>query len=187
MLFFLLEFLLGKLCFSTPLLTISGKKFEKIEIPKETIELFEDPNVCIICYSEKISISNKAQFTCGHVFCLNCVKNHLRTSITNGKVLVINCLIGGCVRNFTDEEIKNYMDAELFYKYRRFKLSQLRFVNFNRNYVNCPFPDCDEILEFDPLIHEDPKLECENRHKFCAICKTVDWHKGKCANVFIFK
>ena len=58
----------------------------KIEIPSETLDLFDDPDVCRICFAEKITQNNKAEFACGHKFCRKCVSNHLTTSITNGKV-----------------------------------------------------------------------------------------------------
>jgi hypothetical protein len=97
--------------------------------------------------------------------------------------MTIKCLMGGCPRLFTDEEIKTYIDGDTFYKYRRFKLAQLKFNNLNKNYVNCPYPDCEDILEYDQVIHEDPMIECENKHQFCAKCKSVGWHRGTCDNV----
>jgi hypothetical protein len=60
-------------------------KYE-VDIPKETLDLFEDPNVCTICFSERIEENNKAQFSCGHKFCRLCVINHLIININNGKV-----------------------------------------------------------------------------------------------------
>lgn len=58
----------------------------KVDISKETLELFEDPEVCRICFSEILTTSNRAQFACGHKFCKTCVTNHLSVNITNGKV-----------------------------------------------------------------------------------------------------
>jgi hypothetical protein len=61
-------------------------QLHKVDIPKETLELFEDPEVCRICFSEVLNTNNKAQFACGHKFCKTCVTNHLSINITNGKV-----------------------------------------------------------------------------------------------------
>jgi hypothetical protein len=58
----------------------------EIDIPQETLDLFEDPEVCLICFAEKVSGNNKAQFACGHKFCKACVINHLNTNINNGRV-----------------------------------------------------------------------------------------------------
>lgn len=57
-----------------------------IDIPPETLDLFDDPDVCRICFSEKITTNNQAQFACGHKFCRKCVTNYLTNAIMNGKV-----------------------------------------------------------------------------------------------------
>ena len=62
-------------------------EFGKIEIPKETLDLFDDPNICRICFSEKVNPNNISQISCGHYFCDNCIKTHITTSIVNGKVI----------------------------------------------------------------------------------------------------
>lgn len=59
-----------------------------IEISKETLELFEDPDICYICYGERITENNKVQLDCGHKFCKNCIVNHLKINILNGKVII---------------------------------------------------------------------------------------------------
>lgn len=60
----------------------------RIEIDRETLNLFEDPNICTICYSEKMLDSKKVEFACGHKFCRKCVTNHITTSINNGRVFI---------------------------------------------------------------------------------------------------
>ncbi len=59
---------------------------KKIDIPSETLCLFEDPDICKICCTVKVVQSNKAEFACGHKFCRKCVTNYLTNSINNGKV-----------------------------------------------------------------------------------------------------
>lgn len=61
-------------------------KLLQVEIPQETLDLFEDPDVCTICYGESTAGTNRAQFSCGHKFCKTCVYNHLNININNGKV-----------------------------------------------------------------------------------------------------
>jgi hypothetical protein len=63
---------------------------EKVNIPKETLDQFDDPDICRICFAEKIGISNKALFSCEHVFCRNCVFSYLTNNINSGKVRKIN-------------------------------------------------------------------------------------------------
>jgi hypothetical protein len=61
-------------------------KFQQIDIPQETLDLFENPEVCTICFGEAAVGNNKAQFSCGHKFCKTCVSSHLNININNGKV-----------------------------------------------------------------------------------------------------
>jgi hypothetical protein len=59
-------------------------------------------------------------------------------------------------------------------------------INQNINYINCPYPDCEDILE-SPQDPKDSMIECTLGHQFCAKCKTVGWHIiGKCKSVSIF-
>lgn len=83
---------------------------------------------------------------------------------------------------FTEEEIKLYVDQTVFSKYKKFKVAQLRLNNLSKNYINCPTPDCEEAIEFD-VTEEDTFMKCDLGHQFCAKCKTVGWHKGKCTDV----
>ena len=97
---------------------------------------------------------------------------------------MIKCLYGGCPKTFVDDEIKVYVTVDIFKKYRKFKISQLKLNHPDKNYVNCPFPDCEEILDMESVPESDSMIECNLGHKFCAKCKTVGWHKkGNCSNV----
>jgi hypothetical protein len=102
---------------------------------------------------------------------------------------MIKCLYGGCPKTFIDEEVKNFVSPEVFKKYRKFKISQMKLNNPDKNYVNCPHPDCEEILDVDvdgdaAQNEEEMLMECGYGHKFCARCKTEGWHKKKdCKNV----
>jgi hypothetical protein len=98
---------------------------------------------------------------------------------------MIKCLYGGCPKTFIDEEIKEFVDHNLFMKYRKFKFSQMRLSNSERNYINCPIPDCEELLDIDSFEQGQIKLECSEGHKFCSKCMTPGWHQGgsTCKNV----
>ena len=159
------------------------KKFDfgKIEIPKETLLLFESPDVCRICFSNKINPNNKAQISCGHFFCDNCIKTYLTNKIINGQVLDIKCLLGGCPKRYTDEEIEENVSEEVFKKYKKFKNIQIKLTNPNKLYIDCPFPDCEEIV--DCTNPESDFVECNNHHIFCYKCHKLGKHeKGKCLN-----
>ena len=61
-------------------------KFPNINFPRETLDDFEDPNICRICFSNKLNTSPKASFSCAHEFCQKCVFGYLKNKIENGKV-----------------------------------------------------------------------------------------------------
>jgi hypothetical protein len=78
-----------------------------------------------------------------------------------------------------------YVDENLWKKYRRFMIQQIKLNDKEATMMNCPYPDCDEICQIDPL-GKQIFVECENTHRFCSKCKTVGWHReGVCENVNI--
>jgi len=99
--------------------------------------------------------------------------------------MLIMCLYGGCPKLFSDEEVKILVTEEAFVKYKKYKVAQLRLANHNTNYINCPYPDCEDLME-SPQDVKDSMVQCEFGHKFCTRCKTIGWHKiGKCKKVII--
>ena len=101
---------------------------------------------------------------------------------------MIKCLYGGCPKTFVDEEVKEFVTPEIFYKYRKFKLTQMKLNNPDKVYINCPFPDCEEIIDVESMQEPDSMMECNFGHKFCARCKMTGWHQnGKCKNVIYSK
>ena len=155
--------------------------FGKIQIPKETLLLFDSPDICRICFSNKVNPNNIAQISCGHFFCDNCIKTYLTNKIINGQVLDIKCLLGGCPKRYSEEEINANVEEEVFKKYKKFKNIQIKLSNPNKIYVNCPFPDCEEIV--DCTNPESEFMTCNNNHIFCYKCHKLGKHpKGKCLN-----
>lgn len=157
--------------------------YGKIEISEDTLLLFDTPDICRICFSQKQNPKNIAQITCGHFFCDTCIRVHLTTKIINGKVLDIKCLYGGCPKKYSNEEIKANVTQEVYSKFIKFYNEQIKLSNPNKLYVNCPSPNCEEIVDCD--ICEDEFAECEQKHVFCYKCHYLGRHKkGKCQNVF---
>jgi hypothetical protein len=60
---------------------------ENREFPKEILEAYEDPDLCYICWSNKVDVSTLENSECKHLFCMSCVVNHLTSNINNGQVL----------------------------------------------------------------------------------------------------
>lgn len=156
--------------------------YGKIDIPEETLLLFDTPDICRICFGQKQNPKNIAQITCGHFFCETCINVYLTTKIINGKVLDIKCLYGGCPKKYSNDEIKANVVPEIYSKFLRFYNEQIKLSNPNKLFVNCPSPNCEEIVDCDNC--EDEFAECEQRHVFCYKCHFLGKHKrGKCQNV----
>jgi hypothetical protein len=53
-------------------------------------DIFDEPDMCKICYANNINEVNRVKFDCGHEFCKDCMINYLRIKIVNGKVRYYN-------------------------------------------------------------------------------------------------
>lgn len=164
-------------------------KINKIEIPEEIISELDNPNLCEICFSSDISVDKSVKFTCNHIFCLICVKTYLEKNIENGKVkyylltrvLDINCLHGGCPIKINEQMIYFIVDENFKKKYLKFSREQNR--KLSKNIINCPYPDCDELIEYDPT-YKTRFYKCDNYHKFCSVCKNCESHsESQCKKV----
>jgi hypothetical protein len=94
-------------------------------------------------------------------------------------------MYGGCPREFANEEIKAAVTQELWEKYKKFMIQKMKFGNPTIPVMNCPYPDCQEILEIDPTGLR-MFVECANNHQSCSKCKSLSWHNEQsCENVNI--
>ena len=74
---------------------------------------------CDLCYEDSAE-DEFYSLACQHVFCKPCFEEYLVNLINDGKVVNINCLQGGCDRQFSEEEVRDCVDDEIFKKYKRF-------------------------------------------------------------------
>jgi len=62
-------------------------------------------------------------------------------------------------------------------KYIKFYKEQIRKMNSGNNKtMNCPFPDCEDVISIDPT-YENRFFTCDNMHEFCSLCKRIGWHQ----------
>ena len=149
-------------------------KLEKFGINLETINQFNNAELCKICCSNMINKDNIAQKYCLHFFCDECIKRYMTYQINNGIVLEINCLMAGCPHIYTSEEIKENVSNDIYRKYLRFYAIQIKMKNPEKLYINCPFVDCDELVDITDI----PKgnVICGMGHVFCNECRKIGGH-----------
>ena len=149
-------------------------KYCKIEIPKETLDSFQDPEICTICYSNKINKNNIAQKNCRHKFCDECIKTYLTKKIIDGEVLKITCLMGGCKNVYTQEQIQANVAPNIFNKYIKFYNIQKKLQNPNHTYINCAQVDCEELVDCTNI--NEGNVTCSLGHVFCRKCFKIGGH-----------
>jgi hypothetical protein len=174
--------------FLSPMKTfLSEYKPELVQtIPAELIARLElqfavKENLCRICFAEEMYEENSKLLDCGHMFCMNCLRQYIETLINEAKVTSIVCLQAGCGFPLIDSVIMELVDDANYVKYKRFKKRLIYLTNINIGLIPCIFPDCEEWIAYKD--GDEPLVACEYNHKFCAKCKQK-WHvKGRCRNV----
>ena len=147
----------------------------KIIIPKETLEIFNNPNICPICYNNEKNKNNIAQEHCQHKFCDECLNSYISRKIMNGNVLEIKCIMAGCTHQYSQEEIKANVSKEIFTKYKKFYRIQKKLKNPDKKYINCPFIDCEELVDCTNI--NEGNINCDKGHIFCRKCFKIGGHK----------
>ena len=147
----------------------------KIEIPKETLDSFQDPDICPICYANKINKNNIAQKNCCHKFCDECIKTYLTKKIMDGEVLKLKCLMGGCKQTYNQEQIQANVSPNVFNKYIKFYNIQKKLKNPNHTYINCAAVDCEELVDCTNI--NEGNVTCSLGHVFCRKCFKIGGHQ----------
>ena len=153
---------------------IKLQKYCKIEIPIETLDSFQDPDICPICYENKVNKNNIAQINCKHKFCDKCIKTYLTKKIIDGDVLKIHCLMCGCKHIYTKEQIKSNVPINIFNKYIKFYQKQTKLKNPNNLYINCAQTDCEELIDCTNI--KEGNITCKLGHTFCRKCFKIGGH-----------
>ena len=129
---------------------------------------------CDICY-EEVAKRDLFGLTCKHIFCKDCMKDHLENNIKDGKVIKIPCMQLGCEEVFEDEDVERFGDKEVFDKYLRFK-ENLR-VDLDPNLRWCPRPDCEFYVEKKP---KSKTTKCKCGTNVCMACGAEAKEMHKC-------
>lgn len=163
---------------------INKNVFEISKINMQNIDIYEE-DLCPICLSNKLSDEHFA-LSCRHLICVECVKNYFRINIQDGK-LNLKCLYGGCTLNYPSEIIKSFTTQKTWEQYKKYTKNQKNRILLNSpNFIHCPYPDCDQILELENYDGRSPLPEqfisCDSNHEFCLKCReTRRTHRSGCS------
>ena len=146
----------------------------KVRIPKETLQLFNNPELCMICCTNEVNKNNIAQEHCQHKFCDQCINTYITKKIMDGEVLEIKCIMVGCTYKYSQEEIKKNVSNEIFNKYKKFYRIQKKLKNPDKKYINCPFVDCEELVDCTNI--NEGNITCDKGHLFCRKCFKIGGH-----------
>jgi hypothetical protein len=103
-------------------------------------------------------------------------------------VLEIKCLSGGCPKRYSEIEIKNYVDSNVYYKFRKFYNKQIKQKNPDNIFISCPIVNCEELIDITQIDTRINMLDCNNGHGFCIRCKKENEHgRDECKAVYIIK
>ena len=90
---------------------------------------------------------------------------------------------GGCPVKINEQIINHIVDKKHARKFAKFYKEQYKIKKNSKNIMNCPSPDCDDLIVIDPT-YENRFYTCERRHNFCSVCKTIGFHdESKCSKV----
>ena len=90
---------------------------------------------------------------------------------------------GGCPVKINEQIITHIVDENHARKFAKFSKEQNTIKKNSKKIMNCPSPDCDELIVIDPTF-ENRFYTCERRHNFCSVCKTIGFHdESKCSKV----
>lgn len=132
------------------------------------------PETCPVCFED---VDRNAMHTfngCFHRYCGECVSEHLRISIENGKARKLKCLNPSCTVQFPGHLVYQFVDSKTLAKYNL-------FISTPADCTWCPAPGCDT-----PMVKDDAAGNmgiCKCGMKFCFDCRTP-WHEGETCEEF---
>jgi len=133
--------------------------------------------LCEVCYLEYPNeYSDFFALDCEHMFCVNCVAEHLKTAIESSKVMKIPCMGLDCKKEFKIAEIQEFCSVAITEKYENIR-EDVR-VGGNKNLKWCPNPTCAMPLR-KPGCCKGNRVRCVCQTEMCFKCGEK-WHEGDC-------
>ncbi|GFQ00355.1 probable E3 ubiquitin-protein ligase ari8 [Phtheirospermum japonicum] len=141
---------------------------------------------CKICYDNtrirKIILRDNVSAACGHLFCVDCWRTYISTSIENGPgCLTLTCPEPRCESHPGPDMVDSIASPDDKDKYYRYLYRS--YVESSPNRKWCPAPGCDFAIEFDWVEGESYDVACDCGHKMCWNCGEEGHSPSDCETV----
>eukprot|EP00286_Rhodomonas_abbreviata_P029760 CAMPEP_0181315586 /NCGR_PEP_ID=MMETSP1101-20121128/15456_1 /TAXON_ID=46948 /ORGANISM="Rhodomonas abbreviata, Strain Caron Lab Isolate" /LENGTH=529 /DNA_ID=CAMNT_0023422807 /DNA_START=41 /DNA_END=1630 /DNA_ORIENTATION=+ len=182
-----------------------GEESEQGEGRSEVKEGEESFETCEVCFDEIRTEQLSSHMTivagCGHRFCNECWRRHIKVQIDEGAAIRIRCAGrssqgGGGGRQcnlILDERVVGRLleagsDEESLSKYRRRQMES--YVNDNPLVKWCPGTDCVDAVRIAELPDKSSlctQVECTAGHEWCFVCSGEAHSPADCDMVKVWK
>ena len=175
---FHLDYILEDLLNEEPNFNQNNNNQDIIDNDSNIFDKHNNNDECQVCY-EVIDKENKDlnKIPCGHLFCIICWFNYLKSLILESKVDDIKCMEHECKAHVSDEFILKHIsnNENLVEKYNKFK-KRAEIIS-DKNKKICPKADCDSFLSKSKT---SKYVKCENGHEYCFECLKAPHGKKSC-------
>lgn len=122
---------------------------------------------CLVCMSD-VPTTQATAMDCGHIFCNECWREHMRINISEGMSRRLRCMAPGCGVVCDEDKVKVLLrkNKPLLDKYEQTLLES--YVDDNKRVKWCPsVPHCGHAIRSKEMHCE---VECTCGHQFCFAC-----------------
>lgn len=125
---------------------------------------------CMVCMCD-VAPAEATTMECGHTFCNDCWREHMRISISEGMSRRLRCMAPSCGVVCDEDKVKQLLkgNKELLAKYEQTLLES--YIDDNKRAKWCPsVPHCGHAVRC-----KEPhcEVECTCGHQFCFACCEV--------------
>jgi IBR domain, a half RING-finger domain len=141
---------------------------------------------CPVCLETKDVIDCGTLSSCGHSFCLDDIRSHVKALMKDGTAKSFPCPCGAdaCSGTFTQRELRFILGDEEYAKLDRRALESCAMVD--KSLKTCPTPDCGYFAFLEQDSTAIPLLDCPSCHKTsCLACGVSPYHEegGPCPRI----
>lgn len=160
------------------MLSTIGIQFENANDDPSLKHPVGDPNAeyeCEVCY-DSYPASDMWCLPCGHSFCSNCWRDHVKYNMSSGQHL-INCQRSGCKRKIPPNSVEQICGKKVYNDFLRFLMEST--VSLANTLTVCPSPKCSRTVNVlsTGLCNV---LTCSCGHEFCLLCNEPSHVPANC-------